>query len=104
MKQLLQEVKEGQDKMGALKDRVAKRKSEIIDLEGAIKSLAQQIRQLERGIVMVDFNLLEKRIKEFMEGWKEFLFGFYANQRADNMSREANQFATQWMQQRRSKS
>ena len=98
LRQLNQDIKEEKDALQALKEQNGHLKSEVTDLQGAIRNCQKQIEQLERGIVSVDLNLLEKRIKEFMEGWKEFLFSYYAQQRADQMSHEANQLARHWLQ------
>ena len=68
--------------------------------EGEIKKLKKQIEHLSSGIITVDLNELKNRIKQFSNGWKDFLYDFFATKLADQKAEAINRSTEEWLEKK----
>lgn len=73
---------------------------EINSEEGEIKKQKKQIEHLSSGIITVDLNELKNRIKQFSNGWKDFLYDFYATKLADQKAEAMNRSTENWLEKK----
>lgn len=73
---------------------------EIHSDEGEIKKLKKQIEHLSSGVITVDLNELKNRIKQFSNGWKDFLYDYFATKLADQKAEAMNKSTEDWLEKK----